>query len=157
MRAAGAAAADYGGTSTWIATALQSSSVQLLKYAQPPSRPFFFATICCMYTRTGGSPRRPSHELQDGISVLGLLNDHMLRAHTQAAIGEAGDVYRIRHSTTILLQFLSHSRPQTSSAPAATFSRARSHACSPNKRPTLYPIYCEATRARFPPFFPVNI
>lgn len=83
------AAADFGGTATWIATAVQTSSVQLFKcvYLSPCSSSLYFCNIMPMFTHTGGSPRRPSHELNESASLLGIVNDSMLRQHTKAAIG----------------------------------------------------------------------
>ncbi len=39
------------------------------------------------YTHSSSSPRRPANELNQSVTLLALLNDHMLRPHTKAAIG----------------------------------------------------------------------
>jgi hypothetical protein len=51
------------------------------------------ALVCHMsqfsprYTHSSTSPRRPLHEMHERVTVLSIINDHMLRHHTTAAIG----------------------------------------------------------------------
>lgn len=86
----------------WIGVALQSSTLQLLKCdstATPPSTPcsrlpliFCPAFILKLlfaprYTCSESSPRRASHEMSEGVTLVSILNSHMLRSHTKSAIG----------------------------------------------------------------------
>lgn len=60
---------SIGGSTAWLATALQTSRLQLFKY-----------------THSSTSPRRPANELNDSVSILTVINNYMLRPHSKAAI-----------------------------------------------------------------------